>query len=42
MTRPHRRLVAALVLLCAGAAGIDDAQAKRSWSAEKCFRYERD
>jgi hypothetical protein len=36
------RLVATLVLICAGAAVVADAQAKRSWSEEKCFRYQRD
>ena len=40
MMRARDGLVAALVLLCAAVAG--DAQAKRSWSEEKCSRYERD
>jgi hypothetical protein len=38
----RRGFIAALVVLCAGAVVVGDAQAKRSWSAEKCFRYQRD
>ena len=40
--RLRRRLVATFMLLCAGAVVVNAAQAKRSWSEEKCFRYERD
>jgi hypothetical protein len=42
MTPRRLRLVVAPVLLCAALAAVGDAQAKRSWSEKKCFRYERD
>jgi hypothetical protein len=42
MMRLRRRLAVLFALLCAGAAAVNPAQAKRSWSEEKCFRYTRD
>jgi len=42
MTRLRLRLVVAPVLLCAAAFAVGGAQAKRSWSEEKCFRFTRD
>ena len=42
MTPPRRWLAAALVVLCAGGGAVNEAQAKRSWSEEKCFRFTRD
>jgi hypothetical protein len=42
MTPRRLRLVVAPILLCAAAVAIAEAEAKRSWSEEKCFRYQRD
>jgi hypothetical protein len=42
MTPRRLRLVVAPVLLCAAVVAIGGAQAKRSWSEEKCLRYGRD
>jgi hypothetical protein len=42
MMRPRRGLVAVFAVACAAGVVADDALAKRSWSEEKCFRYERD
>ena len=42
MTKSRRSLVGALAMLCAVAGVGSAAEAKRSWSEEKCFRYARD
>jgi hypothetical protein len=42
MTPRGLRLVVTPVLLCAALVAVGGAQAKRSWSEEKCFRYGRD
>jgi hypothetical protein len=42
MTPLRLRFVVAPIALCAATVAMSPAHAKRSWSEEKCFRYERD